>query len=327
MSELVSTEEAKASTYSRTNIDYLSKENSRLVVTDKFFSMLSSISTVPTFSVKNFASWKDSIRSFLRTSFGLESLISEFQELEPIQLDSESEVDYQERVQIFKRRDLALYLILDKSINSSKELDPKFSALSTRIYDQSLIDQSYPGILLYNGFESTIKGSHLHTRINLTHDLVHLRLESLGKEQNYFNEYKRLKDSMKSLFMDLDIITKSCLIKGLGSLKEHSTVMVSLASLNPTELAALTDEMILARFIASAEQNRGLKGSNANLALYAGSSDPTSGNPKMSNMKCYNCNKYGHVSRDCPDPPKDNTRGRPVKFNGGQPPPKKQKKM
>ena len=77
--------------------------------------------------------------------------------------------------------------------------------------------------------------------------------------------------------------------------------MVSLASMDPKELSKLSDEDILARFIASAEQSRRVHIDD--VALVAHESDPL-----KTSVNCFKCGKKGHLSRDC--------RSKNVKTNG-----------
>ena len=280
-----------ARSFSKSNIDYRNVNWNRLIVSDKFFDNIAGVQTIPQFSVKKFALWKDLIRSHLRTTFGLDGLIAEPRELEPVQLFDENPEYFQDRLNIYRRRDHALYLILDKAISSSKEVEndrlDKFISLSTRIYDDCNRTDGYPGVTLFSSFETTIKGTHLHTRMNLVNDLVTNRLQSLGREQECFNLYAQHKGSIKSLIMDLDMFLKMCLIRSMGSIKEHHTLMVSLASMDPVDLIKLSDEDILARFVASAEQNRRVKSDE--VALVAHSSGRT----------CFKCGKSGHIASEC----------------------------
>jgi hypothetical protein len=282
--------------FTRSNINYRNSNYTRLIVTDKFFDHIAGITTIPAFSVKRFSWWKDLMRSHLRTTFGLDNLIAEPREEEPIQLFDEDLNHFYDRLSIFRRRDYALYLVLDKSISSSKEIDlEKFISLSTKIHDSCALSEGYPGYSLYCSFETTIKGSHLHTRMNLAYELVTAKPSGLGKEQEFYNLFQRHRESIKSLGMDLDMLLKVVLIRGLGTIKEHHTLMVSLAAMDPNELMNLTEEDVLARFIASAEQNKRVR-PNDDVALLA-----TSAN-QSSRRKCYNCGRMGHFSVNCTAP-------------------------
>ena len=288
-----------AAEFSKSNINYRSPNSSRLIVTDKFFETIAGVSTIPQFSVKKFTLWKDLIRSHLRTTYGLDGLISEPKELEPIQLFDETPDYFQERLHIYRRRDHALYLILDKAISTSKEVEndrlDKFISLSTRIYDDCNSADGYPGITLFASFETTIKGTHLHTRMNLVSEMISNRLASLGKEQDCYNQFARIKSSIKSLNMDLDIFLRMCLIRSMGAIKEHNTLMVALASMDTVELLKLSDEDVLARFIASAEQNRRVRSDDVALVAHESDTNP----PPTKPPKCFNCGRMGHLTRDC----------------------------
>jgi hypothetical protein len=277
-----------------TNINYRNSLYTRYIVTDKFFETIAGVTTIPTFSIKKFSTWKDLIRSHLRTSFALDKLIGDPQEVYPIQVLGEDNDHYFDRECIFRRRDEALYMILDKAISSSKEAEiDKFIALSTRIYEQCQKSDGLAGVTLFTTFEQVIKGSPLHTRINLVYELLTRKPKGLGFEQEYYNEYIRDKQSLKSLLMDADAITKAALIRGLGTIKEHNTLMVSLASLEAAEFTALTDEEIFARFLASAEQNKRIK-SVDDVALIT-----TSNESSKSFMKCHRCGRTGHLANAC----------------------------
>ena len=167
-----------------------------MIVSDNVFENIAGVSTIPQFSVKKFSLWKDLIGSHLRTTFGLDSLIAEPNELEHKRLYDDQNY-FEDRLRIFRRRDHALYLVLDKSISSSKEVEvdrlDKFISLSTKIYDDCNVSDGYPGVTLFASFETTIKGTHLHTRINLVTEMVSNRLSALGREQECFNQYSRIK--------------------------------------------------------------------------------------------------------------------------------------
>ena len=294
---------AQPTSYSVSNVDYRTDKD-MLVISEKFYANLPSMNAIPAFSIKQFATWKDSIHSFLRGAYCLESLIDDDRELPPIQLESESLVDFQWRQSVFKRRDNALYLILDRSVTLGKELDPKFSALSTTIYKKSKSEGIFPGSVLFSELKLAVGGSHLHSRINLAIDAAALRMDKLGGEQSAFNKWRNIVDQMSSLDMDLEMLMKCLLIHGIGHVREHQSTMVSLASLSPEELRALSSQNILSRFLSSAEHAKGLRGPNPrDLALYTSAAESPRAPVKRGSAPgaCFNCNKFGHIAAVCPD--------------------------
>lgn len=314
MSDLTSTDQQnsvikKAIGFSYSNVNYkIDKE--MLVISEKFYANLSSMNAIPPFQIKGFSSWKDSIHSFLRGTYMLEALIDEERELPPIQLESESTDDYEWRMSIFRKRDYALYLILDRSVTLGSVpalgLDPKFSALSTLIYKKSKTEGTYPGSILFSELQLAVGGSHLHSRINAVMEVASLRMERVGGEQATFNTWRHLSEQHSSLGIDIEMSLKCSLIHAVGHVREHQSTMVSLASLSPDELRALSAQDIISRFLSSAEHAKGLKGSSQkDLALYTSASDVPRApvkRDKANGTVCFNCGKAGHISPRCPEP-------------------------
>ena len=98
----------------------------------------------------------------------------------PIKLDQETADDHLWRCSVFKRRDQALYLILDRSVNLGKDIDEKYSALSTSIHKKAKSDGTYPGSTLFNELQVAVGGSHLHSRIHAVIEAASLRMDRLG---------------------------------------------------------------------------------------------------------------------------------------------------
>ena len=69
----------------------------------------------------------------------------------------------------------------------------------------------------------------------------------------------------------------------------------------------LPAETILARFLASAEHSRGIRGSEPELAMLSGPTSTSEALPKRkANEKtCHNCGKYGHLAGTCRNKKRD----------------------
>ena len=286
-------------TYSFANVDYQTDKD-MLVIGEKFFQTLPSMSLIPPFSVKAFSVWKSAIHSFLRGCYCLESLIDEDRELYPTQLDTESIDDYKWRCSVFKRRDKALYLVLDRSITLGKDLDEKYSALSTAIFKKSKDEAFCPGAVLFTELQLAVGGSHLHSRIHAVIEAASLRMDRLGGEQAIFNKWKNVNDLFLNLGMDLEMLMKCLLINAVGHIREHQSTIVGLASLSPEQLKDLSPQDIISRFLSSAEHAKGIKGVAKDLALFSHVGDSSKNEPKE--IRCFNCNKLGHMSKDCTKP-------------------------
>jgi hypothetical protein len=289
--------------YSLSNMNYRLNED-RLVISKKFFEVFAATTTVPPFTPNNFSTWKDSLQSYLRQSYGMDTLINDGIEREilPVQVENESESEYQWRIATFRQRDLALYLVLDKAINTGKDIDPKYRSLATAVYRKAIIEGQPYGQVLFDELSMVVKGSPLHSRINSITELAKIKMDKTGSEQHIFNVWKRVVESLKSLQMDADALYKMFLIKAIGHTKEHQGVMVALASLPPQELLELPAETILARFLASAEHSRGLKGTEIenSSALFASTHVASDvARKRKADVVCYSCGKAGHYSSDC----------------------------
>jgi hypothetical protein len=280
--------------YSNSNINYLNDEF-RFSIGAKFHQTLPSITSIPTFSPTRINDWKDRLRSWLRSCHSLDYLIRDVRESHPIQTEDEDDEHYSKRVAIFKARDRAFFLVLDKSLSGASNIDPKFLALS----DQLSLDESTAiGQKLYDGLMFLLKGSHLWSRIDTISSMVNLKLDKIGMEQKIFNDWKRESDLQQSLQLDLNKVQKLLLINALNHRKEHKTVMLQLAALSPEELFAMTPQAILERFLASAGHLNTKEGGEP-LALLA-----EHGAPKRklegSTVTCFYCKQSGHYKSECP---------------------------
>lgn len=282
--------------FSNTNLDYLSDEN-RFTIGAKFHQTLPTTSTIPPFTPNRVNEWKDRMKSWLRSCHALDYLIRDDREATPVRVDAETEEQFDRRMVIYKARDRALYLVLDKSLSSAAgTIDPKFLALSEQL---SLEDSIGIGGKLYDGVLFLIKGSHLWSRVDTLTAMVDLKLDRVGLEQAVFNTWKREADVQVGLQLDLAKVQKLLLIKALNHRREHKAVMLQLAALNPDELFALTPQQILERFIASAGHIGGSsKEAGESVALLA----EHSGKRKWdtSTATCFKCKKIGHVKSECP---------------------------
>ena len=280
----------------------------RLVISKKFFEVFAGTTTVPPFTPQSFSVWKELLTSYLRGSYGLDTLIGDIKEREskPERISGENEADFNWRLSVFGNRDLALYLIIDKAINTAKEVDPKYRSLATSIYRQAMMVGRPFGQELFDELSLVVKGSPLHSRINAINDLVKIKMEKLGQEQHVFNIWKRTVETLNSLQVDIHTLYRMILIRAIGHVREHNGVMVSLAGMPPQNLLDLSAETILARFLASAEHNKGLKGAETEAnAMLAGTTFNTEANLKRKvDVSCFNCGKQGHFASDCRSKPK-----------------------
>jgi hypothetical protein len=283
--------------FNNNNINYLTDEP-RFTISAKFHQTLPSISSIPTFSPTKVNDWKDRLKSWLRSCHSLDHLIRDQREMLPVQVDSETVEEFEKRLLIFKARDRAFFLILDKSLSSATNLDPKFLALSEQL---SLEEDSAVGQKLYDGILFLLKGSHLWSRIDSLASMWNLQLERIGNEQMIYNQWKREADIQAGLQLDLAKIQKLMLINALNHRKEHKTVMLQLAAMNPDELFGMTSQAILERFIASAGHIGPSKDLTDSVALLA---EPAPGayKRKMEStvVSCFFCKGVGHLKKDCP---------------------------
>ena len=279
--------------YDCCNINYLEDEF-RFTIGAKFHQTLPTMASIPPFSPTRVNDWKDKMRSWLRACHSLDYLIRESRESFPVQLDEENDQHYQKRVAIFKSRDRAFFLVLDKSISTGNNIDPKFLALADQL---SLDESSAIGQKLYDGLMFLLKGSHLWSRIDSLVIMSGLKLEKIGLEQQLYNNWKRESDLQSSLQLDLAKVQKLLLINSFSHRKEHKTVLLQLAALNAEELFALTPQAILERFLASAGHLKG-KDLEEPLALLA---EQSPGKRKTaSGITCYFCKQMGHYKSECP---------------------------
>ena len=225
------------------------KDEVRFTIGAKFHQTLPSLSSIPPFSPTNFNEWKDKLRSWMRSCHSLDYLIRDVRESYPVRVDDEDLDQFNRRVDIFKARDRACYLVLDKSLSTSVKLDPKYLALSEKM-SQDVSTES--GQQLFDGIVFLLKGSHLWARIDSLVSMSHFKLDNIGSEQSIYNNWKRESDLQNSLHLDVFMIQKLWLINALSTKKEHKTVMLQLAAMSPEELLNLTPQAILERFIASA---------------------------------------------------------------------------
>lgn len=284
--------------FNGSNINYLANID-KWKVSTKFFNSLPTLATVPPFNPNRLSDWIDKLKSFLRGCHSLDLLIREDKETCPIQVDNEEISQFNQRMEIFSERNRALYLILDKSLSASTvNLDPKYLSLSEKIYTE---ESEFIGQKLYDGILFLLKGSHLWARLDTINDLLKIKLDKLGSEQQVFNLWKRQVDIQTSLQMDLQKFQKLILINALSKCKEHKTVVLQLAAMTPEELFALSSQDILNRFLASAGHLQ--KGSKdiQEIALYA--NEDTSKKRKLNDTGarvCFNCNQSGHFKAQCP---------------------------
>ena len=108
-------------------------------------------------------------------------------------------------------------------------------------------------------------------------------------------------ETLNSLQLDIPSLYRMFLIRAIGHVREHNSLMVSLAGLPPEELLVLPAETILARFLASAEHSRGIRGPDAESAMLSGPTKATEAFPKRkaSEVSCFNCGKRGHMAAQC----------------------------
>lgn len=283
--------------YGNSNINYLIDEN-RYKISVKFFNSLPTMATIPPFNPTKVSEWSDKMKSFLRGCHSLDLMLRDDREKQPIRVMSESVEQYEKRLFIYNERSRALYLILDKSLSGNTvNLDPKFLALSEKLYAEDVSDIGYK---LYEGIIFLLKGSHLWSRMDTINDLMKIKLERLGQEQSVFNEWKRQTELQSSLQMDLQKFQKVVLINALNNRKEHKTVVLQLAAMTPEELFNLSPQDILDRFLASAGHLQNGSKEVTETALYA-SSDQTTKRKLDSSVKvCYNCQQPGHFKAQCP---------------------------
>jgi hypothetical protein len=225
-------------------------------------------------------------------------MLSDPRESIPIMAEFESEEHYQRRVQIFKKRDRAFYLLLDKSLTGTTGLDPKYLALSEQLNNDDNSDNI--GHRLFDGLLFLLKGSHLWARMDSINTMVQLKLAKIGDEQSIFNAWKREVDIQNSLQLDLAKSQKLQLIHALNSRKEHKTVLLQFAAMTPEELFALSPQQILDRFLASAGHLQGGKEVGEPLALIAEVEKSGKRKSDPSSLVCYFCHQIGHMKSGCP---------------------------
>lgn len=214
-----------------------------------------------------------------------------------MQVLGESLENYDKRVEIFTSRNRALYLILDKSL-SSGSVDSKFLSLSEKLNDQNDMDK---GQKLFDGIIFLLKGSHLWARLDSISVMNSLRLDKVGLEQSLFNQWKRETEIQQSLQLDLVKAQKLLLINAMNNRKEHKTVILQLAAMDPEELFNLSAQQILDRFLASAgHQQGGVKAAGDSVALLA-EVGTTPGKRKLDGaaVVCYFCQQSGHIKSNC----------------------------
>jgi hypothetical protein len=283
--------------FSFTNINYLMDEG-RYDISVKFHQNLPTMSNIPPFTPTKVDDWKDKMKSYLRSCYSLDSMLRDQRESMPIMVELESVENYQKRVQIYKRRDRAFYLLLDKSLNGGHGLDPKYLALSEQLNNDENSDNI--GHRLFDGLLFLLKGSHLWARIDSINSMVQLKLTKIGEEQAIFNAWKREVDIQNSLQLDLVKSQKLQLIHSLNSRKEHKTVLLQFAAMTPEELFSLSPQQILDRFLASAGHLQGGKEVGEPLALVAEVEKSGKRKNDPSSLICYFCHQPGHMKSGCP---------------------------
>lgn len=227
----------------------------------------------------------------------MDNMLREPREGTPVMVESEGLSEFEKRLQIFKNRDRAFYLILDKSLSGAQNLDPKYLSLSEQLNNDEA--NGNIGHRLYDGIMFLVKGSHLYARMDSINNMVNLKLSKIGEEQAVFNAWKRECEIQNSLQLDLAKSQKLQLIHALNNRKEHKTVLLQFAAMTPEELFALTPQQILERFLASAGHLQGGKEVGEPLALIA----EVGGAGKRKDMvtlRCYFCHQIGHMKMDCP---------------------------
>ena len=280
--------------FNNNNINYLLNE-SKWRIKEKFFDRLPTITTIPVFTPNSLSEYQDKLKSFLRISFSLDHLIRQEREQRPVKCKTESDEQYESRLEIYQSRDRALYLILDRSINMASGLDVKYTSLSDKLNTDGI---ESIGQTLYDGILKLLKGSHLYARLESLNNIMDIKLQKVGSEQDVFNQWKRQVDVQASFQLDLFKFQRLLLINSL-SISQHQTVSLQLAAMTPEELFKLTPQDILDRYLASAGHLLGSgKDSGTAVALFTESQE---GKKKDSSERlCYHCGKPGHYKSNCP---------------------------
>lgn len=157
--------------FSSSNINYLLDE-ARYSISVKFYQQLPSLNNIPIFTPSKLDDWKDRLKSYLRSCHSLDNMLREPREATPVMVDSESLMDFEKRSQIYRNRDRAFYLILDKSLSSAQNLDPKYLSLSEQLNNDE--GNGNIGHRLYDGIMFLVKGSHLYARIDSINNMMNL---------------------------------------------------------------------------------------------------------------------------------------------------------
>lgn len=158
---------------------------------------------------------------------------------------------------------------------------------------------------IWETLQTTYASKSLYRKTSLIIEFTKIRLEDCSSTEQYIDRITTLHQKLKDIGKDLGDDFAACMMLG-GLPPEYEPMRMALESLPESEI---NTQNIKAKILLKVKWDNagtktdevGLYSSNNNKRVYSQGPKPNTrnSNGRFSNVRCYRCNKRGHISKQC----------------------------